>query len=436
MTFEITPAQPDFSPTCGHGIDQARQKFDDGRRHFSAGDLKQAEQCFMRAVELRHDFAEAHHALGELFAASGRDEDALDAYYLAVHFSPAMAAAHLGIAALLSAGQRHAEAEAACRAALAVDNKSTSAWFCLGNVLKAGGDHVRAMEAYRAACASDPGNLKALHQLAYVEFRLGRYADALRDFQVLLQSEPDQANARHNFGLLLLETGYPQEALDNFRHALRLQPGVVETITCTGHALRDLGQIDEAIAAYDTALALRADFGDAISNRCQTQLLGGDFARGWEQYERRFSASNTRARTVGTSVWRGEDLAGKKLLSFPNRESATRSCLRPVCAISSRLPAGCVSSASRGWRHCWRVRFRMPRSAFSMRPLARTMRAEIGRSSRFPSGHCQEFSAQRGHRFRSLLVTLKPIRTSYSIGGMPLLHPARAASGFPGVAEL
>lgn len=334
-----TPAAPDENAAA------AERFLDEGRRAQAAGDLARAERGLKQALELKHDFGEAHLALGDLMVRSGRDDDALDCYQLAVHFSPQLAAAHIALATALTGRQRLDEAEAACRRALALEAASTAAWFCLGTVLKSRGELAPAAEAYRAAAEGSPADINAMQQLAFVEFRLGRYADAYRDFGRLLAVAPDSANAHHNFGLLQLETGYPAEALASFQRALQLQPGTPESITGVAHALRDLGRLDEAIAAYDEALAQRAGFGDALANRSQAVLMRGDYAAGWQQYEQRFAASGTRARSVGAPVWQGESLAGKTIAVLPEQglgdEIMFSSCVQDLLAVAGQVVIQC-----------------------------------------------------------------------------------------------
>ena len=323
----------------------ALRLYDEGCKHREGGDLMGAEQSFAGALELKHDFGEAHLALGDVLAGLGRIEDAIDCYQLAVHFSPRLVDAHVSLASVLLRLKRHDEAEAACREALAINGESSRAWFWLGNVLKARGDLEHSVDAYRVAAAGEPAEINALQQLAFVEFRLGRYGDAYRDFGVLLRLAGTSPNAHHNFGLLQLETGYPEAALASFRRALELNPGAPETMTCVAHALRDLGRLDEAIDAYDEVLAQHPDFGDALGNRGQALLMGGNYAAGWKQYEQRFVATGTRARSTGAAPWQGESLVGKTIAVMSEQgvgdEIMFASCLPDLMKNAKQVAVEC-----------------------------------------------------------------------------------------------
>jgi tetratricopeptide (TPR) repeat protein len=310
-----------------------------------AGEHMQAESCLQQAIELKYDFAEAHLALGDLYAAAGADEDALDCYQLAVHFSPYLYNAQLALAAALTRQQRHDEAAVACRAAIALDEVAPSAWFLLGNVRKAAGDLPSAADAYRAAVRADSSDLDALHQLAFVESRLGRYEEAYQNFRRLLEAVPDSPRAHHNFGLWQLECGYAEEALASFRRAHALQPEEPASLACIGHALRDLARLDEAIATYDKILATQADFPDVVGNRSQALLMRADWPAGWDAYEQRFGPGGAQARTRSLPRWRGMPLSRKKIVVLPEQgigdEILFASCLPDLIATAGACVVEC-----------------------------------------------------------------------------------------------
>ncbi len=325
--------------------DAALQRYRDGCRCRDAGDLSGAARHFEAALALKHDLAEAHLASGEVFAALGEYEDAVDCFQMAVHFAPRSPDAQLALAAALLRLQAPDAAEAACRRALEIDARATRTWFWLGNALKARGEFTSAIDAYRVAAGATPADIDALQQLAFVEFRLGRYDDARRSFADLLAVAAQSPNAHHNFGLLQLETGYPEQALASFRQALTLSPQSAESAACAAHALRDLRRLDEAIAAYDAVLARHPDLVDARTNRSQAVLMRGDYAGGWRQYEQRFSPGGARARSTGAAVWRGEPLAGRSIAVLSEQgvgdEIMFASCLPDLMRVADAVVIEC-----------------------------------------------------------------------------------------------
>ena len=72
------------------------------------------------------------------------------------------------------------------------------------------------------------------------------------------------------------------------------------------------------MASYERAAVLRPTYADAHYNRALTALSLGDFAAGWAGYEYRWErdAAPTRKLAVSFPQWRGEDLAGKRIIVF------------------------------------------------------------------------------------------------------------------------
>lgn len=286
------------------------------RQQLQRSQYAEAAHSLLRAIELRHDYAEAHHHLGVVYLEEGRFEDATDHLELATHFAPRLVAAHLDLGAALIELGRHAAAESACNRALELDPHCAAAQSRLGYLAKARGELEQAVEHYRAAIRFDPTLADVHCQLGFLLYKLGRYEESLTSHAAALAVRPDFAEAHHNRGLVLLETGYPQEALASFERACALRPDTAATQSCIGHALRDLGRLDEAMASYDGALKSQPQLGDALINRCYTLLMREQYGAGWAQYEQRFAATATALRGFPFAEWRKEPLAGKRILVY------------------------------------------------------------------------------------------------------------------------
>ncbi len=316
-----------------------------GMRHREGKDHAAAARSLQRAIEIKYDCGEAHHALGLVYLDEGHCEDAVDCFELATHFAPRLALAHVDLGAGLLRLGRHAAAETACRRALDLDPRLAAAWFVLGNICKSRNDLERAVECYRTSVAHDPELSGAHCQLAFVLYRLGRYSESRACHAAALRVKPDFAEVHHNLGLLLIETGCPAEALASFERALALPPAKIETKTCIAHALRDLGHLDLAVEQYDRVLRQQSQLGDAVINRCYALLMREDYAAGWAAYERRHEASGSPDRGFPFSEWRGEPLTGKRILVYAEQgvgdEIMFASCLPDVIARAAHVIIQC-----------------------------------------------------------------------------------------------
>ncbi|MDB5808187.1 MAG: hypothetical protein JWN94_309 [Betaproteobacteria bacterium] len=305
---------------------------------------QEAERCLLRALELEHDFAPAHLELGSTYFDQGRLEDAADSFQLAVHFAPRSLDAWLALGSALSGLGRTDAAIAAYRKATVVEPHDGAAWLRLGGLFKASDDWNAAIDCYRQAVGGKPASADALCLLGYALYKSGHYDEARERLAAALALRPDMVQAHHNLGLLVLETGQPGDALAHFERALAINPGIIETHACVAHALRDLGRFDDAIANYDHVLALDPDFADAVINRSYALLMKGDYAAGWDAYERRFNDGQP-ARSFRYPPWKGESIAGKRVLVYAEQglgdEIMFASCIPDLLSIAGDCVIEC-----------------------------------------------------------------------------------------------
>jgi tetratricopeptide (TPR) repeat protein len=114
----------------------------------------------------------------------------------------------------------------------------------------------------------------------------GRHALALAIYRRVLAAEPEHVAALQHLGALLTLTGRPDEGEGVLRRALALAP-------------------EEPNARHALGTAL---------------LAQGRFSEAWPHYEARFEIPQLGIRRPGGlpyPAWRGEDLAGKRILIFP-----------------------------------------------------------------------------------------------------------------------
>ncbi|MBK3736768.1 hypothetical protein GAY29_27510 [Azospirillum brasilense] len=100
-----------------------------------------------------------------------------------------------------------------------------------------------------------------------------------------------------------------------FRRALALDPGYAAALCNLGLAVQRLGDDGLAERLYGRALRVVPDLALAQFNRGLLQLERGELAEGWAGYGWRFASGQAGgARQPRLPAWRGEELAGKRLL--------------------------------------------------------------------------------------------------------------------------
>jgi len=312
-----------------------------------AGRLAEAVAALERLVRVRPDFAAAHSDLGTLLGRLGRGEDAVAAFRRAVALDPGFARAWSNLGNILKDLGQGAEAVAAHRRAVALEPGLAEAWSNLGAALKGQGDLDEAVAAYRQALALRPGLADAWTNLGNALLAQGATDGAIDAQRKAIALRPDYAEAHNNLGAALLAARDNEGAAAAFAEAVRLSPGHAEALSSLGDALRRLGRaaeaagacqqavalspgvahahfrlglalkecgrIAEAIAAMRRAIAIDPQDPNFHNDLALLLLFDGQYPEGWREHEWRFRAELA-PRDFPQPRWRGEDLAGRRLL--------------------------------------------------------------------------------------------------------------------------
>jgi len=248
--------------------------------HYTAGRLDQAEAAAKAILERDPDHAGALHLSG---------------------IAEMTRANHRGAAELL-----HRSIE------LAPDNARTHN--NLGIALSSLGKPDEAIDSFRRAVALDPGLADAHANLGRLLQDQKRFDEAVASLRQAAALKPADATVIGKLGTAQFAQDQLGEAAESFRRALALNPNMAEADNYLGLIYRAQGRLPEAIEHYRRAIAYRPDFGSAHFNLGVAQLLTGDFANGWREYEWRWQWGKPALRKLPQPLWTGEDLIGKTIL--------------------------------------------------------------------------------------------------------------------------
>ncbi|WP_449234253.1 tetratricopeptide repeat protein [Azospirillum doebereinerae] len=244
------------------------------------GRLDEAEAAYRAVIEVDPDHADALHLLGLLHHQRGRHADAERLIIEALRRVPDFPTAwnHLGL--VREAEGRTGSAGHAFTRALALRPDFPEALTHLG-LNRQKEKHAAAQRLHRRSIALVPENPAPHTNLGHALELEGRYPEATARYRRAVALRPEVPDAHNNLATMANLAGRPEEAPLHLRRALRLDPGF-------------------ALAAWNLGLLALAD---------------GDIAAGWAGYGRRFSARQLqRARRIPRPEWRGEGLAGRRLL--------------------------------------------------------------------------------------------------------------------------
>ena len=270
-----------------------------------------------QVLACKPDFAQAHNDLGALLLAQGKATEAMACFERALGRKPDYAEASYNQGIALARMNRLDDAVTRYERALALKPSYHEAHYNLGNILKTQGRLADASMRYRQVLALKADYAEAHNGLGAVLLLQDEPGPAMACFEQALAINPDNLEARNNLGSALRNLNRPSEAVECYDRALALKPDYVEALNNRGNALQALNRIADAMASFDKALAINPDYDEAHLNRSCLQLLSGNFAPGWEEYEWRWRTRATAPwrRDFAQPLWLGEEpLADRTIL--------------------------------------------------------------------------------------------------------------------------
>ncbi|MEM5382271.1 tetratricopeptide repeat protein [Paraburkholderia phymatum] len=229
---------------------------------------------------------------------------------------------NLAAACHLSIGRLH-DAQTYWRRAIDTRPDYCDAHNNLGVVLKELGRLTEAEACYRQALSIAPDHAGAHVNLGRLFAQLGRPDEAESSYLRALELQPRDGDTYVNLGVLYQDQMRLPEAEAAYRNALAAAPHEVKAHFNLGVVLKMQRRFAEAEASYRQALALRPDYFEVKINLAHLLLTVGRLEEGWALFEARYDPAWPQRKIapppVDFPMWRGEPLAGKSLLVWPEQ---------------------------------------------------------------------------------------------------------------------
>lgn len=272
-----------------------------------------------QALEIEPSNPDSHVLLGHSYQQNGDNENALAAYGEALRLQADHNPAHLQLGRLLKQLGRFQQAAQHLQSALDGYPDLPADWNRLGICLRAMGELEPAIAAYTNAIALAAHEASYHVNLATALDQAGQSDRALATARQAVQLDPHLAEAWNVLGIAAFShrtTSWPRESIQAFRQAKAIKPDFPDAWNNLGLALQAGGAIQEAMQAYRHALTLRRDYASAHLNLATAQLLTGDYANGWSNYELRLQAKPDHSIHARPSCqrWDGTALAADQQL--------------------------------------------------------------------------------------------------------------------------
>jgi Flp pilus assembly protein TadD len=279
--------------------------------------LDEALKISSRFPEATRQLAMALNGLADLDIETGKLDEAQAHLKRALDMVPNDAQSLIGLGRLALLRGNAALAESLLAQALQWVGANLDALNLHGLACLQQKKYAAAGQSLMAVLALKPQHSQARNNLGLSLYEQGRLAEAQTCFLVVLEHDPAYANARINLANTLRILGRPAEARQHLEQMLADTPDSIEVLNNLGTVWQDLGQAQPARDCLARALALSPTSPQVRWNLALSQLLLGDYAEGWTNFESRWDGcANLRGAydKPANQAWRGESLQGKRLL--------------------------------------------------------------------------------------------------------------------------
>ena len=311
---------PNTEPLPGSILNNARKSFELGQKEYQSGDAMAALTHFHRAVAQAPDLAEAHYSLGVAAYQLERFPEAIAAYQNVLAIDPSFTEAAFNLAVVLEKTGDTEQAEKAYENALRISATYDPAAYNLGMLHFRHKRFSMAIAAFQKAIDINPDHWQAHNNLGLALHHTGRLDQALEQFQITVVLKPDCVVAMHNIGNVYLDRGLIQQTILWYGKALAFQPDNAEAHFALGKLYQEQLELNDARRLFDKTLALQPDHVEAHICKATTQLLQGDFQRGWNEYEWRLKIPSRKLNIypydLKAPYWQGEPFKNRTLLVY------------------------------------------------------------------------------------------------------------------------
>jgi len=197
-----------------------------------------------------------------------------------------------------------------------VEANQPHARYALGLLDGQAGDYAAAAEHLNRLLSAHPDHVEAWNALGNVYKLQRKWDGAITCYRRAVALNPQLASALSNLGTCLRNQGRGHDAIDYLARAAELDPANTEILFNWYLGMMDVGSVEEGEQGLLRVLDREPENAEArFALGCQL-LAAGRFNEGWREYEWRNRVESWERRNAEYPYpwWRGEDLAGRRLL--------------------------------------------------------------------------------------------------------------------------
>lgn len=208
------------------------------------------------ADQLAHDLPEVHFALGSVYGATGKTNEAVVELQNAVKLAPNSDEGYRRLGDALKANGNKADAIQAYSKAVEINPYYWYNFLMRGNAYYAWGDDDKAAADYKRATELAPNNPKGYLNLGNIYLRQGKWADAIPLYTKATGGDPAMMLGWMNLGTSYFYLKRYPESAKYYEKAVELAPNTEMVVGNLAEAYRWMGDRAKANATYDRAISL------------------------------------------------------------------------------------------------------------------------------------------------------------------------------------
>ena len=255
---------PEFVNIKSGGIKQLHESFMDYYSYMRQAEdfmefkkYKDAERLFKKSLDLKPNFANAHHKLGILLRKMNRLDDAEQELGITLELEPQNPEVIYNLGQVYLDQKKQKKAQEAFRKTIGLDAYHAYAYEALGIALVFENKPDEARIQLKKAIELDPDLNVAHYNLGIINLLEKNFIEARKEFETVLKIVPNNLPALHNLGIVYMNTREYTKAEGVFRSIYSRKPDDFAACMMLGTVLsKNQNSISEAISMYRKAQSL------------------------------------------------------------------------------------------------------------------------------------------------------------------------------------
>ena len=312
--------------------------------HHQAGNLKKAEQLYLKALKHDPNQPDALNLLGVLTQQLGNTQKALSLFEQAIEAAPHLASIHFNKGKSLHDDGRIEGAKAAYETALSCDPMFLDAILNLSVLLQEKNQTEEALKYLNTLIKLSPDHQKAHYNIGKCYQAQCRFDDALIAFNKALGFNPNDHDAHFAIANTFSDIANYDDAIKHIKIAITIKPGWAQAYNNWANYLAGQDKHEEAVSVFDQAISCEPNNINARVNRSLSLLTLGKLEAGWQDYKYRAESDAPYYRTVASELprWDGSDPRDKSILVWNEQGLGEEILFASLLADLAKIAGSCT----------------------------------------------------------------------------------------------